>query len=83
MAGVTTTVTFSIDKKKPTCNLKKGKTYKKGVKIKAKDKLSPIKSITLNGRTVKNGYKLTRKGKNSIVITDAAGNKLKLTVKIK
>lgn len=83
MAGATTTVTFSIDKKKPTCNLKKGKTYKKGVKIKAKDKLSPIKSITLNGRKIKNGYKLSRKGKNNIVITDAAGNKLKLTVKIK
>ena len=76
-------VTFTIDKKKPALNVKNGKKYKKGYKVKVKDDLSGVKQVTLNGKKVKASFKLSKRGKNKIVATDKAGNKTSVVVKVK
>lgn len=80
-AGNSITVKFNVDTKAPTCNIKA--KSKKGTKIKAKDTISGIKYIKLNGKKVKNGTKLKKKGKNKLVICDKAGNKKTITTKVK
>lgn len=69
----TTKFSFTYDKTKPTANIK-AKTYTKPVKIKVKDKLSGVKSIKLNNKTVKNNYTVRDNGKYTLKITDKAGN---------
>lgn len=83
MAGNLTQLKFTVDSKAPTCNIKAGKKYKKGKKIIFKDKGSGIKKATLNGKKIKNKAKLKKNGKNTLIITDKAGNKLKVKFKVK
>lgn len=83
--NVTTLKTYGYqsDKDKPKINLKNKKSYKKNTKLKATDKKSGVKKITVNGKTVKNGYVFKKKGNYKIVVTDKAGNISKITIKIK
>ncbi len=87
-SGEQRTVTFFIDKNKPVIKkLKNNKTYKKGKLFRVVDKDSGIASVTVNGKKAKEAsagtYKLTKKGKNRIVVKDAVGNVKKMTVKVK
>lgn len=54
--------------------VKNGKTYKKAVTIGFSDKGSGIKSAKLNGKTIKSGKKISKKGKYTLKVTDKAGN---------
>lgn len=81
--GKRETIKFTIDKKKPTVNVKSGKKYKKGKKVIVKDSLSGIKKVTLNGKKCKTKFKLKKKGKNTIRVWDKAGNKRTIKVKVK
>ncbi|MCI8408585.1 MAG: hypothetical protein HFJ09_04845 [Lachnospiraceae bacterium] len=65
---------FTIDLKKPTLNIVNKKTYSKGFSIKAADKGSGIKKITLNGKKISNGTKINKSGKYQIRVWDRAGN---------
>jgi hypothetical protein len=75
-----------IDNTKPTVTgVKNGKKYKKAVTIKFKDNKngSGIKKATLNGKKIKSGKKVSKKGKYTLVVKDKAGNKktIKFTIK--
>lgn len=71
------------DTKKPTVTgIKNGKTYKKAVTIKYKDE-SGIKSAKLNGKKIKSGAKVTKKGSYTFTVTDKAGNNKVVRFKIK
>ena len=71
------------DTKKPTVKgVKNKKTYKKAVKIKFSD-VSGIKKATLNGKKIKSGKKVKKKGKYTLIIIDKAGNKIKIKFRIK
>lgn len=85
IAGNTKTVKFEVakDKVKPTVNVKKNKTYKKGFTLKCSDKGLGIKSVTLNKKKISNKYKITKKGKYTVVVTDYAGNKTTVKFKVK
>lgn len=78
-----TAVTFYLDKKKATCNIKNGKTYRKNTRIVAKDSLSGVKEIRLNNKKVKNNYKIKKAGRYTLVIKDKAGNKQTIKFKVK
>lgn len=65
---------FTIDRKKPVLNIENQKKYPRGTAIRAADKESGIKKITLNGKKVSNGKKLTKKGSYQIIVWDKAGN---------
>lgn len=73
---------FSVDKTKATANVKKNKTYKAGKKVTFKD-ASGIKSAKLDGKKVKSGTKIKKKGTHTLVITDKAGNKTTIKFKVK
>lgn len=75
------TFNFTYDKKAPTVNIK-AKTYKNNVKIKATDKVSGIKSIKLNNKTIKNNYTVKENGKYTLKVVDKAGNKKTIKFKI-
>lgn len=87
--------TPKTDKKAPVIKgVKKNKTYKKKVTVYVKDN-KQLKKVTLNGKKVsprkvskgkwKGYYKFTvkKKGKNTVIAYDAAGNKKKTTFQIK
>ena len=81
------TKTFKIsknrDKTKPTVKgVKNNKTYKRAVKIRFFDK-SGIKKATLNGKKIKSGKKVKKKGKYKLIVIDNAGNKTIIKFKIK
>lgn len=58
--GNTRTLTFKIDKKKPTIKgAKNGKTYKKAVKLRFKD-ANGIKKVVINGKKVKKVNKVKK-----------------------
>ncbi len=79
------TLKFTVDKTKPTTNMK-AKTYKKttkGKKITFKDATSGIKKATLNGKKIKNGKVVKKAGKYTLVVYDKAGNKKTVKFKIK
>lgn len=76
-------IKFTVDSTKPTVNLKSGKTYKKGQKITFKDATSGVKSAKLDGKSVKTGAKVDKKGNHVLVITDKAGNQTKIKFKVK
>lgn len=82
-SGTKQTLKFTIDKTKPTSNIKNGKTYKSGKKITFSDKTSGIKSAKLDGKTVKSGKIIKKKGTHKLVLTDKAGNKTTIKFKIK
>lgn len=76
-SGVKKTVTYYIDTKSPAVSIKNGV-------LKCKDNkkdgyASGIKSMTVNGKSAKNGCKV-KKG-DKIVVKDKAGNVTKKTVK--
>ena len=75
-------INFILDKTAPTTNIK-NKKYSGSVKISFADKLSGVKRATLDGKTIKNGYKISKKGTHTLKITDKAGNvkTVKFTVK--
>ncbi len=81
--GTKQTLKFTIDKTKPTSNIKNGKTYKSSKKITFSDKTSGIKSAKLDGKTVKSGKVIKKKGTHKLVLTDKAGNKTTIKFKIK
>lgn len=84
LAGKETEINFIIDKTKPTIKgVANGKTYNKTVKIKYSDKLSKIKEVKLNGKKIKNGKKVSKNGKYTVIATDKAGNKTKIKFTIK
>ncbi|MCM1561820.1 MAG: hypothetical protein NC123_20155 [Butyrivibrio sp.] len=59
----------------PKTNIKNGKTYKSGKKIIFSDEGSGMKSAKLDGKKIKNGHVVRKKGKHKLVLTDKAGNK--------
>lgn len=73
LSGAGRKLTFTIDKTKPTTNIR-SKTYKKKVKITFKDKLSGVKKAVLDGKKIKNGTVVSKKGSHVLKITDKAGN---------
>lgn len=81
--GATKTISFCVDSKKPTTNVKNKKTYNKAVKITFKDTISGIKKATLNGKKIKSGKKVKNNGDYTLKIYDKAGNvkTVKFTIK--
>lgn len=79
-----TTKTFAIkDTKKPTVSgVKAGKTYKNSRTIKFSDNCG-VKKATLNGKTIKSGKKVSKKGNYKLIVTDVNGLKTTVTFKIK
>lgn len=73
LAGNTKTLKFTIDKTKPVTNIK-AKKYNKKVIINFQDKLSGVKKATLNGKQIKSGKVVTKKGNYLLKVTDRAGN---------
>ncbi len=53
-----------------------GKTYKGSVTISYSDDGSGVKTAKLNGKKIKNGKKITKKGNYTLKVTDEAGNKI-------
>ncbi len=82
-SGTKQTLKFTVDKTKPAANVANNKTYKSGKKITFSDKTSGIKSAKLDGKTVKSGKVLKKKGSHKLVLTDKAGNKSAIKFKIK
>ncbi|MBQ8527413.1 MAG: hypothetical protein IJ429_02980 [Lachnospiraceae bacterium] len=82
-SGKKKTLSFYVDKKKPTTNIKNNKKYKKTVKITFKDSISGIKKATLNGKKINSGKKVKKNGKYTLKIYDKAGNvkTVKFTIK--
>lgn len=74
-------IKFTVDSTKPTVNIKNGKTYKKGQKITFKDATSGIKSAKLDGKIIKSGTKVSKKGNHTLMIMDKAGNLRKVSFK--
>lgn len=82
-AGNITVIKFTVDRTKPKCTVKNKKTYKKGVKVWATDKVSGIKSIKLDKKTIKKATKVKKKGSHKLVVVDKAGNKATIKFKVK
>lgn len=86
VGGNTAELSYTKDTAKPTANVKAGKSYKatkKGIKVTFKDSLSGVKSATLDGKKVKSGKRVTKKGTHKLVVTDKAGNKLSVKFKVR
>lgn len=81
--GNETKISFTVDKTKPTTNVKAKAVYKKGKKVIFKDKTSGIKTATLNGQKIKSGRKIKKKGSYTLKLTDKAGNKTTVKFKIR
>lgn len=82
LSGATKTVSFTVDKVKPTVNVK-AKTYNKAITIKFSDKLTGVKKATLNGKKIKSGKKVSKNGSYTLKVTDKAGNTQTVKFKIK
>lgn len=82
-SGIKQTLTFTVDRTKPKTNVKNNKTYKSGKKITFSDKTSGIKSAKLDGKAVKNGKVVKKKGSHKLVLTDRAGNKKTVKFRIR
>ena len=67
----------------PKTNIKNNKTYKSGKKITFSDEGSGMKSAKLDGKKIKNGHVVKKKGEHKLVLTDKAGNKRTVKFKIK
>ena len=82
-AGNVATVSYVSDNTKPTVSgVKNGKTYKKAVTVKFSDKYG-IKSAKLNGKAIKSGKKVSKKGSYTLKVADKAGNVTTVKFKIK
>ncbi len=73
-SGKRKALTFYVDRKKPTTNVKNNKVYKKNIKLKFKDSVSGIKKATLNGKKIKSGKTIKKNGNYTLKLTDKAGN---------
>lgn len=74
---------FTIDNTKPSVKgVQNGKTYTKPVTIKFSDK-NGIKTAKLNGKNVKTGAKVSKKGTYTLKVTDNAGNVQTIKFKVK
>lgn len=80
-SGVTKTLKFTVDKTKPTTNIK-AKTYKKSVKITFKDKGSGMKTATLNKKKIKSGKIVTKAGSYTLTLKDKAENTKTIKFKV-
>ena len=66
---------FVVDSSAPTVKgIKNNKTYKKAVTIKVTDSVSGVKSIKLNGKTIKSGKKVKKNGAYKLVVKDKYGH---------
>lgn len=73
-AGNTSKVTFYVDTTYPSVKgVKNGATYKSKRTIKFTDTIG-VKSATLNGKKIKSGKVVSKKGKYTLRVTDMAGN---------
>ncbi|MDE7310586.1 MAG: hypothetical protein K2N87_03025 [Eubacterium sp.] len=82
--GNTSRLRFRIDKTKPVITgAKDGKSYKTARTIRFSDKGSGIKKALLNGKAIKTGTKISKKGTYTLDLTDNAGNQKIITFKIK
>lgn len=86
--GTCQSVSFCLDKKMPTIKgAKNGKVYKKNVTLTFVDDVSGIQSVTVNGKKISakkyDGYTVKKNGKYKVVVKDKAGNKKKITFRIK
>lgn len=75
-AGNKGVVKFTIDSVKPTVSIRNNAKYNRSVTIKASDSISKVAKITLNGKTIKDRYKVEKDGKYTLVVTDNCNNKL-------
>ena len=86
-SGNVSKVKFYVDTKKPVIKgIKSGKTYKNLISGSWSDSGSGIKSLTIDGVVTDVSTKsqsFSSDGKHTIIITDKAGNKIKVTFKIK
>lgn len=83
-AGNYFTYKVYVDKTKPTVTgAKNGKTYNKSVKVYAKDTVSGLKKVVVDGRVVTKSTSVSKKGKHTVTAVDKAGNKtvVKFTIK--
>lgn len=74
--------TTKVKKAAKATSVKKGKTYALGKTIKVKNSKSVAK-MTLDGETIKNGYKVTTTGKHTLKIWSKNGKLKTVTFKIK
>lgn len=84
ITGNSSSIKFRIDTTKPAVSgVKSGKTYKSARTIRFSDKGSGIKAASLNGKAVKTGKTVSKKGTYTLIVTDKAGNKktVKFTIK--
>jgi len=82
-AGNSTSTSIVYDKTAPSVSgVKNGKTYKKAVAVKVKDKYG-LKKITLNGKKFTSGKKVTKKGSYTLKAVDKAGNVKTVKFKLK
>lgn len=82
--GNSSNIKFRIDTTKPSVSgVVNGKTYKDVRTIRFSDKGSGIKKAVLNGKTVKTGKKVSKKGRYTLIVTDKAGNQKTIKFKIK
>ncbi|MBQ3783367.1 MAG: hypothetical protein II838_07995 [Lachnospiraceae bacterium] len=81
--NISKVINFSYDKTAPMVSgVKNGKTYKKAVKIIYCDMFG-VKSATINGKKLKNGQKVSKKGSYTVKVVDKVGNVRKISFKIK
>lgn len=76
-------VKFTVDRTAPkVTGVANNKTYKGKVKVSVKDNVSGISKITLNGKKIKSGAKITKKGSYTLKAKDKAGNVKTIRFKI-
>lgn len=83
-AGNWFTYKVYIDRAKPMITgVRNGKTYSRSVKVYAKDTVSGLKKVVVDGRAIKKATSISKKGKHTIIAYDKAGNKTvaKFTIK--
>lgn len=79
-----TTVKFKVDKTAPTISgVANAKSYNKSARYKVVDKISGVKSVTLDGKTVKTSGRVKTKGSHTLKVTDKAGNTKTITFTVK
>lgn len=81
--GNLASITVTIDNKAPVVKgVKNGKKYTKAVILKFSDNTG-IKTAKLNGKKIKSGKKVTKKGSYTLIVTDKANNAKSVKFKIK
>lgn len=79
----------TVDQSKPVISgAANGKIYTQKVTLKFSDKVTGIKSVTINGKKLeekqyKNGYLIQKKGDYKVSVTDFAGNNTTISFQVK